>query len=128
VGGRPGSSAQAPRRTLERKGSGAAMGAKSERPGLAKTLAFARRGDTIRRVEVGRSLVHLLESVRALHARRVGFKSLQESIDTTTRSGKLVFHVFGALAECERDITRERDELPGDLPQASYVIQIDVAP
>jgi hypothetical protein len=76
-----------------------------------KTLEFARRGDTIvvwKLDRFGRSLVHLLEGVRALQARRVGFKSLQESFDTTGRGGKLVFHVFGALAEFERDIIRER--------------------
>jgi DNA invertase Pin-like site-specific DNA recombinase len=88
-----------------------ASGAKSERPGLTRALESARRGDTIvvwKLDRFGRSLVHLLESVRALQARRVGFKSLQESIDTTSSSGKLVFHVFGALAEFERDIVRER--------------------
>jgi len=88
-----------------------ASGAKSERPGLARTLAFARRGDTIvvwKLDRFGRSLMHLLESVRALQARKVGFRSLQESIDTTTSGGKLVFHIFGALAEFERDIVRER--------------------
>ena len=57
---------------------------------------------------LGRSLPHLIETVAALAARGIGFKSLTEQIDTTTPGGKLVFHVFGALAEFERDLTRER--------------------
>lgn len=57
---------------------------------------------------LGRSLRHLIEVVRDLENRGVGFRSLQESIDTTTPAGKLVFHIFGALAEFERDIIRER--------------------
>ena len=88
-----------------------ASGAKSQRPGLGKALEFVRRGDTLivwKLDRLGRSLAHLIESVHALHARRVGFRSLQESLDTTTSGGRLVFHVFGALAEFERDIIRER--------------------
>jgi DNA invertase Pin-like site-specific DNA recombinase len=57
---------------------------------------------------LGRSLSHLIETVRALEARGIGFKSLRENIDTTTSGGKLVFHLFAALAEFERDIIRER--------------------
>jgi DNA invertase Pin-like site-specific DNA recombinase len=90
-----------------------ASGARSERPGLAKALEFVRRGDTLvvwKLDRLGRSLAHLIESVRDLHARKVGFRSLQESLDTTTSGGKLVFHVFGALAEFERDILRERTQ------------------
>jgi DNA invertase Pin-like site-specific DNA recombinase len=88
-----------------------ASGAKAERAGLAKAIEFARRGDTIvvwKLDRFGRSLTHLIESVGQLHARKVGFRSLQESIDTTTSGGKLIFHVLGALAEFERDIIRER--------------------
>jgi DNA invertase Pin-like site-specific DNA recombinase len=59
---------------------------------------------------LGRSLRHLIETVRSLEARGIGFKSLTEAIDTTTSGGKLVFHIFGALAEFERDIIRERTE------------------
>jgi DNA invertase Pin-like site-specific DNA recombinase len=59
---------------------------------------------------LGRSLKHLIETVTALQARKVGFRSLQESIDTTTSGGKLIFHVFGALAEFERDLIRERTQ------------------
>jgi DNA invertase Pin-like site-specific DNA recombinase len=57
---------------------------------------------------LGRSLAHLIDSVKQLQERGVGFRSLQEQIDTTTSGGKLVFHVFGALAEFERDLIRER--------------------
>jgi len=56
----------------------------------------------------GRSLPHLVEIVRDLVARNIGFKSLQENIDTTTSGGKLIFHIFASLAEFEWGITRER--------------------
>jgi DNA invertase Pin-like site-specific DNA recombinase len=52
----------------------------------------------------------LIETVTELHNRGVGFKSLTEQIDTTTSGGKLIFHVFGALAEFERDLIRERTQ------------------
>jgi DNA invertase Pin-like site-specific DNA recombinase len=57
---------------------------------------------------LGRSLQHLIDVVAALAERGIGFKSLTEQFDTTTPGGKLVFHVFGALAEFERDLVRER--------------------
>ena len=57
---------------------------------------------------LGRSLPHLLETVTGLAERGIGFKCLTEQIDTTTPGGKLIFHVFGALAEFERDLIRER--------------------
>ena len=57
---------------------------------------------------LGRSLKHLIEVVIQLNERGIYFKSIQESIDTSTSGGKLIFHVFGALAEFERDIIRER--------------------
>ena len=57
---------------------------------------------------LGRSLRHLIETVTALAERKVGFRSLTENIDTTTTGGKLVFHLFGALAEFERDLIRDR--------------------
>lgn len=82
-----------------------ASGAAATRPGLGEALAYARKGDTLavwRLDRLGRSLKDLIETVNALHARGIGFKSLQEQIDTTTSGGKLVFHVFGALAEFER--------------------------
>src|SRR5204863_9293831 len=59
---------------------------------------------------LGRSLKHLLEVVTELEKRGIGFKSLTESIDTTTSGGKLIFHIFGALAEFERNLIRERTQ------------------
>ena len=57
---------------------------------------------------LGRSMAHLIETVRLLDARGVGFRSLTEGVDTTTPGGTLVFHLFGALAQFERDLIRER--------------------
>ena len=67
---------------------------------------------------LGRSIRHLIETVGQLQERKVGFRSLQESIDTTTSGGKLVFHVFAALAEFERDIIRERTRAGLDAARA----------
>src|SRR3954467_4285880 len=86
-------------------------GSVTERPGLTQTLSHLRAGDTLvvwRLDRLGRSLSHLIETVRQLQAQGIGFRSLQEQIDTTTSGGRLVFHVFGALAEFERDLIRER--------------------
>ena len=86
-------------------------GAKAERPGLASALAFLRDGDVLmvwRLDRLGRSLAHLIEVVGALEARGIGFRSLTEAIDTTTSGGRLIFHVFGALGQFERDLIRER--------------------
>jgi DNA invertase Pin-like site-specific DNA recombinase len=86
-------------------------GAKSERKGLSEALEFIRAGDTLivwRLDRLGRSLKDLIERITELHSRNIGFKSLTESIDTTTSGGKLIFHIFGALAEFERDIITER--------------------
>jgi DNA invertase Pin-like site-specific DNA recombinase len=88
-----------------------ASGARTDRPGLADALWHLRRGDTLvvwRLDRLGRSLEHLIETIRRLEQQGIHFKSLQEQIDTTTSGGKLVFHVFGALAEFERDLIRER--------------------
>jgi DNA invertase Pin-like site-specific DNA recombinase len=88
-----------------------AGGATAERPGLSKAFEFVRSGDTLvvwKLDRLGRSLRHLIESVNDLQKRKIGFRSLQESIDTTTSGGKLVFHVFGALSEFEREVIRER--------------------
>ncbi len=88
-----------------------ASGASTDRPGLAQALSHLRSGDTLivwRLDRLGRSLPHLIDTVFELARRGVGFRSLQEQIDTTTSGGKLVFHVFGALAEFERDLIRER--------------------
>jgi DNA invertase Pin-like site-specific DNA recombinase len=88
-----------------------ASGAQADRPGLAAALAYLRDGDVLavwRLDRLGRSLPHLIETIGALDARGVGFRSLSESIDTTTPGGRLVFHVFGALGQFERDLIGER--------------------
>ncbi len=86
-------------------------GARGERPGLTAALEMCRPGDTLvvwKLDRLGRSLSHLVGTVRDLGAQGVGFTSLQEQLDTTTAGGKLVFHSFAALAEFERDLIRER--------------------
>ena len=86
-------------------------GAKAERTGLHEALEYVREGDTLvvwRLDRLGRSLKHLIEAITRLNNRKIGFKSITENIDTTTSGGKLVFHIFGALAEFERDIISER--------------------
>jgi len=85
--------------------------AKAERPELEQCLKALRAGDTLvvwRMDRLGRSLKELVDIVTSLEARGVGFESLTESIETRTPSGKLMFHVFGALAEFERNLIRER--------------------
>lgn len=86
-------------------------GVARERPGLERALAACKPGDTLivwKLDRLGRSLPHLIELVRGLEARGVGFRSLTESLDTTTPGGRLIFHVFAALGEFERDLIRER--------------------
>src|SRR3954452_5153508 len=88
-----------------------ASGAKAERKGLEEAISYVRAGDTIavwRLDRLGRSLQHLIEAVSKLDAPSIGFKSLTENIDTTTSGGKLILHIFGALAEFERNLIRER--------------------
>jgi DNA invertase Pin-like site-specific DNA recombinase len=88
-----------------------ASGAVDTRKGLAEAMEYARDGDTLvvwKLDRLGRSLKHLIETVNALAVRKVGFQSLRENMDTTTSGGKLIFHVFGALAEFERELIRER--------------------
>jgi DNA invertase Pin-like site-specific DNA recombinase len=86
-------------------------GAKAERPGLQEAMHHLRAGDTLvvwRLDRLGRTLKHLIATVTELSDQDIGFMSLQEHIDTTTSGGKLIFHIFGALAEFEREIIRER--------------------
>ena len=81
------------------------------RPNLNHALNFARHGDTLvvwRLDRLSRSLRDLIETVTALEYRGVQLKSLHESIDTASSSGKLIFHLFGALAEFERNLIKER--------------------
>jgi DNA invertase Pin-like site-specific DNA recombinase len=76
-------------------------------------MSHLREGDTLvvwRLDRLGRSLKHLIETITGLQERGIGFKSLQENIDTTSPGGKLIFHIFGALAEFERDLIKERTQ------------------
>jgi DNA invertase Pin-like site-specific DNA recombinase len=88
-----------------------ASGAVDDRHGLAQALSFVKAGDVLvvwKLDRLGRSLAHLLTIVNALKEKQVAFRSLTEGMDTTTPSGELLFHVFGALAQYERALTRER--------------------
>ena len=96
-------------------------GSKAERPGLDQALHFLRPGDTLvvwRLDRLGRSLQHLIQTVGALQDRGIGFRSITESIDTTSSGGKLIFHIFGALAEFERELIRERTRAGLDAARA----------
>src|SRR3954447_26659939 len=86
-------------------------GAQAERKGLTDAVSYVRAGDILvvwKLDRLGRSLKDLITRITELETRKIGFKSLTEQIDTTTSGGKLIFHIFGALAEFERDIIRER--------------------
>ena len=88
-----------------------ASGAVDDRHGLAQALTFVKAGDVLvvwKLDRLGRSLAHLLIIVNALKEKQVAFRSLTEGMDTTTPSGQLLFHVFGALAQYERALTKER--------------------
>jgi DNA invertase Pin-like site-specific DNA recombinase len=83
------------------------------KPALHDALEFARSGDTLIVWKLDRlalSMKQLIETVEALRARGIGFRSLTEALDTTTAQGRLVFHMFGALAEFERSLIRERTQ------------------
>src|SRR6266566_5049465 len=86
-------------------------GAKAERPGLQDAMNNLRAGDTLvvwRLDRLGRTLKHLIATIAELSDNGIGFRSLQENMDTTTSGGKLIFHIFGALAEFEREVIKER--------------------
>jgi DNA invertase Pin-like site-specific DNA recombinase len=88
-----------------------ASGAKNDRTGLEAALAALQAGDTLvvaRLDRLGRSMPHLVATVHDLADRGVGFKSLAESIDTTSAAGRLVLHIFASLADFERELIRER--------------------
>ncbi len=88
-----------------------ASGAKADRPGLEKALEQLREGDSLivwKLDRLGRSLRHLIDIIQRLKDLGIGFQSIGENIDTTTTGGKLVFHIFSALAEFERDLIRDR--------------------
>ena len=88
-----------------------ASGTRADRAGLHAALDYVRDGDVLvtwKLDRLGRSLPHLIETVAALEKRGVGFRSITEAIDTTTPGGRLVFHLFGALGQFERDLIQER--------------------
>ena len=88
-------------------------GASATRPGLQQAIDELREGDVLvvwRLDRLGRSLRNLIELVGYLEERKVGFRSIQEAMDTLSSGGKLIFHVFGALAEFERNLIRERTQ------------------
>lgn len=88
-----------------------ASGARDDRPGLKACLDYLKAGDTLvvwKLDRLGRSLPHLLGIVTDLKARGIAFRSLTEAMDTTTPHGEFLFSVFGALAQYERALTRER--------------------
>jgi DNA invertase Pin-like site-specific DNA recombinase len=88
-----------------------ASGAQRDRPELAAALSFMRKGDSLvvwRLDRLARSLPQLIETVAQLESEGIGLRSLTEAIDTSTAGGKLIFHIFGALAEFERSVIRER--------------------
>ena len=88
-------------------------GAKASRPGLAQAMEVARARDVLavwRLDRLGRSLHDLIVLARTLDDAGVGLMSLQEKIDTGSSGGRLIFHMFGALAEFERNLVRERTQ------------------
>ncbi len=88
-----------------------ASGAQRDRPELKAALDYIRAGDTLvvwKLDRLARSMRQLIETIELLSSRGIGFRSLTEMIDTTTPGGKLIFHIFGALAEFERSIIQER--------------------
>ena len=88
-----------------------ASGAKDDRTGLTDVFSFVRPGDVLvvwKLDRLGRSLSHLLAIVNKFKDMQVAFRSLTEGMDTTTASGELLFHIFGALAQYERSLIQER--------------------
>jgi DNA invertase Pin-like site-specific DNA recombinase len=88
-----------------------ASGAQRDRPELKAALDYARAGDTLvvwKLDRLARSIRQLIETVEELERRKIGLRSLTEAIDTATSGGRLIFHIFAALAEFERSVIRER--------------------
>ncbi len=88
-----------------------ASGSRDARPGLDAALSYLRAGDVLavwRLDRLGRNIKHLIEVVGRLEGSGIGFRSLSESLDTTTPNGRLTFHLFSALAQFERDLIQER--------------------
>jgi len=90
-----------------------ASGVADSRPGLEELMKYIREGDTLvvwKLDRLGRSLRNLIDTINNLNDKGIGFKSIRESIDTTTSGGKLVFHIFASLAEFERELITERTQ------------------
>jgi DNA invertase Pin-like site-specific DNA recombinase len=88
-----------------------ASGAREDRPGLEDLLRVIQTGDTLivtKLDRLGRSLKHLIQTVELLEKKGVAFRSLSEGFDTNTSGGKLIFSIFGAIAEFERSLIQER--------------------
>jgi len=86
-------------------------GSKDARDGLTKALEFLQSGDTLvvwKLDRLGRSLAHLIGIINTLKEKQIGFVSITEGMDTTTPSGELFFHIFGALAQFERSLIQQR--------------------
>ncbi len=86
-------------------------GARASRPGLEKLLEVVRKGDVVvvwRLDRLGRSLKDLIDLVGQFESKGVELTSLKEKVDTTSSGGRLIFHIFGALAEFERSLIRDR--------------------
>jgi DNA invertase Pin-like site-specific DNA recombinase len=86
-------------------------GSKDKRVGLDEALEFLKEGDTLvvwKLDRLGRSLAHLINVISSLKQRNISFASITEGMDTTTASGELFFHIFGALAQFERSLIQER--------------------
>ncbi len=98
-----------------------ASGAQRDRPELQAAIEYARSGDTLvvwKLDRLARSIKQLIETIEGLGGRSIGFRSLTEAIDTTTAGGRLIFHIFGALAEFERAIIKERTRAGLDAAKA----------
>src|SRR5271156_5012343 len=108
-----------------------ASGAKTDRPGLKTALCFVRQGDilTVWKLDrLGRSLPHLIETVNALEARGVSFRSLTEAIDTSTPGGRLVFHIFGAHSGSSNAISYGNEPAPASKQPRCAVAKADANP
>ena len=93
---------------------------KAERPGLREALEYLRSGDTLvvwKLDRLGRSLRNLIDTITSLDDRGIGFNSLQENLDTTTSGGRLVFHIFGALAEFDANSSGKEPMLASPQPE-----------
>ena len=108
-----------------------ASGAQRERYELEAALDYMREGDTLvvwKLDRLARSMKQLIETVEIIEEKGAGFSSLTEAIDTTTAGGKLIFHIFAALAEFERSIIRERTRAGLDAARAMGGVVAELSP